>query len=58
MKKFQNKFFLVIYPGTKSPFLNPKNVPNFFGYTSYYHRKKTQVVTGTKYGSTSKLSFF
>jgi hypothetical protein len=30
MKKIQKNFFLGIYPGTKSPFLGPKNFSNFF----------------------------
>jgi hypothetical protein len=29
-EKIQKKIFLGIYPGTKSPFLRPKNFPNFF----------------------------
>ena len=28
-EKSSKKFFLGIYPGTKSPFLGPKNFPNF-----------------------------
>jgi hypothetical protein len=55
-EKKSKKFFLGIYPGTKSPFLRPKNFQNFFwlqlgpGTTIEKKNKKTQVVPGTKYG--------
>jgi hypothetical protein len=42
-EKIQKNFLLGIYPGTKSPFLGPKKVFEFFlaaVSTRYYHRKK------------------
>jgi hypothetical protein len=55
-EKNLKKFFLGIYPGTKSPFFSAKNCFKFFlgaVSTRFYHRKKNkkiQVVPGTKYG--------